>query len=285
MVNDFRFGWVRNYSFAEQDPFALTEYAGDFVPGIPMSKSIGGGVPLTTFSGSLGAFIGSPDFLPKQQVPQQFQYNDTLSIVHGRNTFKIGASYLSMRNYFQDEPGMRGDMTFTGIFTCQRNAASQCVSTSGIYPYADGLLGLVQSNQLTNVHFVDQRLWKLSGFFEDDWKVTPQLTLNLGMRYDFATPALNGKNQMANFDPDAGALVFAGDSGLKTRSLVDPNYTNFGPRVGIAWSPDQKTVVRGGYGIYYTVFERYGSEDQLALDPPFLITRCSPLPPLQRPRS
>ena len=274
LVNDFRFGWVRNYSFAEQDPFALTQYAGDFVPGIPISKSIGGGVPLTTFSGSLGAFLGSPDFLPKQQVPQQFQYNDTLSIVHGRQTFKVGASlYLPMRNYFQDEPGMRGDMTFTGIFTCQRNAASQCVSTSGIYPYADGLLGLVQSNQLTNVHFVDQRLWMLSGFFEDDWKVTPQLTLNLGMRYDFATPALNGKNQMANFDPDAGALVFAGSSGLKTRALVDPNYTNFGPRVGVAWSPDQKTVVRGGYGIYYTVFERYGSEDQLALNPPFLINK------------
>ncbi len=274
LVNDFRFGWVRNYSFAEQDPFALTQYAGDFVPGIPISKSIGGGVPLTTFSGSLGAFIGSPDFLPKQQVPQQFQYNDTLSVVHGRQTFKVGAAlYLPMRNYFQDEPGMRGDLTFTGIFTCQRNAASQCVSTSGIYPYADGLLGLVQSNQLTNVHFVDQRLWMLSGFFEDDWKVMPQLTLNLGLRYDFATPALNGKNQMANFDPTAGALVFASTSGLKSRSLVDPNYTNFGPRVGFAWSPDQKTVIRGGYGIYYTVFERYGSEDQLALNPPFLINK------------
>jgi hypothetical protein len=274
LVNDFRFGWVRNYSFAEQDPFALTQYAGDFVPGIPINKSVGGGVPLTTFSGSLGAFVGSPDFLPKQQVPQQFQYNDTLSMVHGRQTFKVGAAlYLPMRNYFQDEPGMRGDLTFTGIFTCQRNAASQCVSTSGIYPYADGLLGLVQSNQLTNVHFVDQRLWMISGFFEDDWKATPKLTLNLGLRYDFATPALNGKNQMANFDPTAGALVFAGTSGLKSRSLVNPNYTNFGPRVGFAWSPDQKTVLRGGYGIYYTVFERYGSEDQLALNPPFLINK------------
>src|ERR1700761_1611626 len=274
LVNDFRFGWVRNYSFAEQDPFALTQYAGDFVPGIPISTAIGGGVPLTTFSGSLGAFIGSPDFLPKQQVPQQFQYNDTLSLVRGRQTYKMGVSlYLPMRNYFQDEPGMRGDMTFTGIYTCQRNAQSQCVSTSGIYPYADGLLGMVQSNQLTNVHFVDQRIWMLSGFFEDDWKVTPKLTLNLGMRYDFATPALNAKNQMANFDPNAGGLVFAGSSGLKSRGLVDVNYKNFGPRFGFAYSVDPKTVVRGGYGIYYTVFERYGSEDQLSLNPPYLINK------------
>ncbi|MGC2401120.1 MAG: carboxypeptidase regulatory-like domain-containing protein [Acidobacteriaceae bacterium] len=274
LVNDFRFGWVRNYTFAEQDPFALTQYAGDFVPGIPINPAIGGGVPLTTFSGSLGAFVGSPDFLPKQQVPQQFQYNDTLSLVHGKQTFKAGVSlYLPMRNLFQDEPGMRGDLTFTGIFTCQRNAQSQCVSTSGIYPYADGLLGLVQSNQLTNVHFVDQRIWMISGFFEDDWKATPKLTFNLGLRYDFATPALNAKNQMANFDPNAGSLVFAGSGGLKSRGLVNTNYKNFGPRVGFAYSWDPKTVVRGGYGIYYTVFERYGSEDQLSLNPPFLINK------------
>ncbi|HEX3435739.1 MAG TPA: carboxypeptidase regulatory-like domain-containing protein [Pseudacidobacterium sp.] len=273
IVNDFRVGWVRSYSLAEQDPFALTQYAGDYVPGIPINPAVGGGVPLTTFSGSLGTFLGSPDFLPKQQVPQQFQYNDTLSLTQGRQTYKIGASlYAPMRNYFQDEPGIRGDMTFTGIFTCQRNASSQCVSNTG-FPYADGLLGLVQSNQLTNVHYVDQRLWMASGFFENDWKVTPQLTLNLGLRYDFATPALNGKNEMANFDPASGGLIFARSGGLKSRSLVDSNYKNFGPRIGFAYSPDQKTVVRGGYGIYYTVFERYGSEDQLALNPPFLINK------------
>ncbi|HEX6773200.1 MAG TPA: TonB-dependent receptor, partial [Acidobacteriaceae bacterium] len=171
LVNDFRFGWVRNYSFAEQDPFALQQFAGDFVPGIPINPAIGGGVPQTTFTNF--GFLGSPDFLPKQQVPQQFQYNDTLSWTHARHAFKFGASlYLPMRNLFQDEPGMRGDLGFSGIFTCQRNEKSQCVSGTGL-SYADGLLGLVQSNQLTNVHFVDQRLWMLSGFFEDDWKVTP----------------------------------------------------------------------------------------------------------------
>jgi len=271
LVNDFRFGWVRNYSFAEQDPFALTQYAGNFVPGIPINPAIGGGVPQTTFTNF--GFLGSPDFLPKQQVPQQYQYNDTVSLIHGRQSFKFGGSlYLPMRNLFQDEPGMRGDLGFNGIYTCERNASSQCVSNTGL-SYADGLLGLVQSNQLTNVHFVDQRLWMLAAFVEDDWKVTPKLTLNLGLRYDFATPALEGDNEMANFDPGAGALVFARDGGLRSRALVDVNNKNFGPRVGIAYSPDQKTVIRGGYGVYYTLFERYGSEDQLALNPPFLINK------------
>ena len=137
--------------------------------------------------------------------------------------------------------------------------------------------GYTQYTQLTNVHFVDQRLWMASGFVEDDWKVTPQLTLNLGLRYDFATPAMEGQNRMANFDPAGnggnGSLVFAKGGSVENRALVHPNTKNFGPRIGFAYSPDTKTVIRGGYGIYYSLFERIGSEDELALNPPFLINK------------
>ena len=263
IVNEFRFGFLRNYSFAEQQPFSLPQTAGDFVPGIPSSPAIGGGVPLTTFNGSVSAFLGSADFLPKKQIPELFQYNDTVSFSYGKQTLKVGTSiYAPMRNIFQDEGGTRGDLTFTGVF-------------SG-FPYADGLLGATQSDQLTNVFINDQRVWMASGFVEDDWKATPKLTLNLGLRYDFATPALQGANQMANFDPaGSGSLVFSKSGSLKNRALVDINKNNFGPRIGIAFSPDQKTVLRGGYGIYYTLFERYGSEDQLALNPPFLVNRTA----------
>ncbi|HEX6494872.1 MAG TPA: carboxypeptidase regulatory-like domain-containing protein [Acidobacteriaceae bacterium] len=266
VVNDFRLGFLRNFSHAAQQPFALPQTAGQFVPGIPPSPLIGGGVPLTTFSGSIGAFLGSPDFLPKQQVPQLLQYNDTVSITRGKQTLKAGASiYAPMRNIFQDEGGMRGDLTFTGVFTG--------------FPYADGLLGYTQSTQLTNVMTVDQRLWMASGFFEDDWKATPQLTLNLGLRYDFSTPAMTANDQMANFSPTgnggAGALVFAKSGSVGDRSLIDPSTKNFGPRFGVSFSPDTKTVLRGGYGIYYTLFERIGSEDQLALNPPFLVNRTA----------
>src|SRR5581483_2878156 len=110
-------------------------------------------------------------------------------------------------------------------------------------------------------------------FVEDDWKVTPQLTLNLGLRYDFATPPLEAKNRMADFDPAAGALTFAKSGSIGDRAIVDTNNKNFGPRVGFAYSPDTKTVFRGGYGIYYSLFERFGSEDELALNPPFLINK------------
>ena len=268
VVNEFRFGFLRNYSAAVQQPFNLPQTASDFVPGIPVNPATGGGVPLTVFSNF--AFLGSADFLPKKQVPQLFQYNDTVSISRGRQTLKLGGSvYAPMRNIFQDEPGTRGDLTFTGIFTA--SGAGTGLS------YADGLLGATQSDQLTNVFLVDQRLWMVSGFAEDDWKATSKLTLNLGLRYDFATPALDGKNRLANFSPTAnggaGGLVFATGGSLSNRALVSTNTTNFGPRVGFAYSLDTKTVIRGGYGIYYTLFERYGSEDQLALNPPGLINK------------
>ena len=275
LVNDFHFGFIRNNSYAEQDPFGLND-ADQFVPGIPNNPAIAGGVPLTQFSNF--GFLGSPDFLPKRQVPQQYQWSDSVSWTHGAHTFKFGGTlWAPMRNLFQDEPGTRGDLGFTGVFTaCHASATVTCPAApakTGL-SYADGLLGLTQSTQLTNVFFVDQRLWMLSFFGQDDWKITRKLTLNLGLRYDFGSPALEGQNRMANFDPSGnGSLVFAKSGDLQDRSLVQPNEKNFGPRIGFAYSPDTKTVIRGGYGMYYVLFERYGSEDQLALNPPFLINK------------
>ncbi len=112
LVNDFHFGWIRNYSYAEQDPFGKNA-ADEFVPGIPNNPAIAGGVPLTTFSNF--GFIGSPDFLPKRQIPQQYQYSDTISWTHGAHSFKFGGTlWAPMRNIFQDEPGTRGDLGIYG---------------------------------------------------------------------------------------------------------------------------------------------------------------------------
>jgi hypothetical protein len=111
-----------------------------------------------------------------------------------------------------------------------------------------------------------------SFFGQDDFKVTPKLTLNLGIRYDFSAPAVEGKNHLANFDPTGqGALLTAKDGSLYDRALANPNRKNFAPRVGIAYSLDSATVLRAGYGMFYQLFERYGSEDQMSLNPPFLI--------------
>ena len=266
ILNDFRLGWVRDSSFGQQQPFSLPQTAGQFVPGIPSDPAIGGGVSLTAFTNH--TYLGSPDFLPKSQVPMVYQFDDTLSWTKGPHSLKFGVNvFYPMRNIFQDEPGTRGDLYFAGVFSGLGNP-------TGITDYADGLFGATYYAQLTNRLLVDQRLWMAAGFAEDDWKVTPKMTLNLGLRYDFATPPYSGSNQLANFNPaGSGSLVFAKSGSLGNRSLVDPPTTNFGPRVGISYSANAKTVLRGGYGVYYTLLERIGSENQLALNPPFLVNK------------
>lgn len=273
LVNEFRIGFSRNYSFAAQDPFGKNQ-VDQFVPGVPENPAVAGGISQITLTNF--TFIGSPDFLPKQQVPQQYQWVDTLSKSVGRHSLKFGVDLRApMRNIYQDEPGTRGSLTFDKIFTCQRSTTNnQCTGNTGL-SYADFLLGYVKGSQLTNVAFVDQRLWMLSGFVQDDIKLRSNLTVNLGLRYDFSTPAMEGKNRMANFDPaangGAGGLAFASDGSLEDRSLVQVNKRNFAPRIGVSYAITPKTVLRGGYGIYYMLFERFGSEDQLALNAPFIV--------------
>jgi hypothetical protein len=270
LVNEFRAGFTRNNSFAAQEPFGQN-LTSEYVPGVPVNPATDGGVSRITFTGE-NTFIGSPDFLPKYQKAQQYQFADSVSWVKGPHQFKFGADLRApVRNNFLDVPATRGQMNFDRIFTCQRNASGQCVAGTG-FSYADFLLGYVQQAQLTNVYVVDQRLHMYSFFMQDDYKITPRLTMNLGLRYDFASPAYEGRNRMANFDPSgAGSLVFAQDGSLEQRTLVKPDRNNFAPRVGLAWQLTDKTVLRAGYGIFYGLFDRIGSEDQLALNPPNLI--------------
>jgi hypothetical protein len=282
LVNEFRLGFVHNNAYDQQQPFGLN-HASDYVPGIPQNPAIDGGLPMIDFANY--TFIGSPDFLPKQQNPQQWQYVDTLSITHGTHSIKVGTDIRApMRNVYEDEPDARGNLQFGGTFTCRRDPiTNQCSNdafgNSTGSSYADALLGYVQASVLSNVYFVDQRIRMFSGFAQDDWKVTPRLTLNLGLRYDFSTPPLEAKNHLANFDTAGpGSLVFASGKSLRDRALVDIHSKNFAPRFGFAYSPNQSTVVRGGYGLYYLLFERFGSEDQMALNPPFLIENVAAAP-------
>ena len=270
IVNELRIGFARDNSQAEQDPFGLNHTA-DYVPGVPVNPAFDGGVPMITFA-NLNTFIGSPNFLPKHQVTQQYQFIDTLSWTVGRHQLKFGGDIrVPLRNVFQDIPATRGALNFDRIFTCQRQANNQCAAGTG-YSYADFLIGSVQGAQLSNLFEVDQRLRMLSGFAQDDFKVTPKLSLNLGIRYDFTTPVWDAKQHLANFNPaGAGSLIFAKDGSIYDRALVNPNNHNFAPRIGVSYQVAPRTVLRAGYGIFYTPFERIGSEDQLALNPPGLI--------------
>src|SRR4029077_14381449 len=218
------------------------------------------GITIYTFFGGSGlGRLGSPDFLPKFQHTNQFEFIDSVSWIHGTHAVKAGADLIMpMQNQFMDVPATRGALRFRNAFTGN--------------PMADYLLGYVSDLQLSNVFVTEQRHQAQMYFIQDDWKVGSRLSLNLGLRYDFMTPALEATNNLTNFNPaGGGALLFARDGSLADRGLVNPDRNNFAPRVGVVYKLDEKTNVRGGWGIFYNLFDRVGSEDQLSLNLPVLV--------------
>lgn len=275
LLNDFRLGWGRNYSFATQDPFGQNTLADIgfkgvadnplYSGGIPgLSISGGGGVPTPGDGPGLGR-LGSPDFLPKFQITNQFQWSDNVSYTHGAHTFKFGGDFRGpLRNIYLDVPSLRGTYNFDGKRTSNLGA-----SGTGI-PLADFLLGYPSAVQLANLAVTDSRFWMLSFFGQDDWKLTPKLTVNLGLRYDFATWPYEAAGRSANFDPSTGTKFTQANSPYGA-SLVRSDKNNFAPRIGLAYQITPNTVVRAGYGRFFMLFERAGSEDQLSLNLPFLV--------------
>ena len=123
-------------------------------------------------------------------------------------------------------------------------------------------LGLPSTIQLGNPFVSNMRQHISSLYFQDDYRVTPKLTLNLGLRWEYATPIWDRDNDWTNFSPASNSLVHASSGGIFDRALVNPDYKDFGPRLGLAYSAFSKTVLRAGYGISYSFFNRVGSAEE-----------------------
>ncbi len=205
-------------------------------------------------------------------IPQTgYNANDSLTWIKGKHTWKFGGNVIRRQlNLFRPLAGK-------GYFAMAGNGNSPCcgvapgqghIDTS--YEVSDLLAGFVDGyGHGTTFGMVGTRTWENGFFAQDDYRVTPRLTLNLGLRYDILTWPVEVLNRQANFDLTTGALIVAGSNGA-SRSLIPNNYHNFGPRLGFAYqlTSDGKTVVRGGYGLFYFL-DRGGIDNQLAQNPPF----------------
>jgi hypothetical protein len=121
---------------------------------------------------------------------------------------------------------------------------------------ADALLGLTSTAQLSNVLDNRRHMWSHEFFVHDNWKITPKLTLNLGVRYEYQSPNVEQNNRVANFvvDPsDAafGTVIFPRGDSVEQRSFRRRDFNNLAPRIGFAYQVTGKTVIRAGYGIFY----------------------------------
>jgi hypothetical protein len=266
-ILEARFGYSRILGGKTPPNVGLeTSFPGFPFAGLPTEPNLVGGLNSQNISGfaQLGRQTSNPQF----QNPTLFDPKINFSLIRGRHSIKMGYELMVIRTEVLDVNPLYGEDQFTGSFskpTCaQLGLASTCTvaSDSTSYNLADFIFGTPSIiNQGTNL-VTNLRQHVNSLYVQDDFRTTSKLTLNLGLRWDFATPLYDRDNNYSNFDPTTDTMVHATGGSLFNRSLVHPNYHDFGPRLGLAYSIDNKTVVRSGYGISYTFFNRPGSAEE-----------------------
>jgi hypothetical protein len=255
IVNAFRFGYTTtNANFTQAS--ANGEGAAAFGFQIPSEAVLAGngGLPLINPSGYNE--LGTRAFRPQYQKPTLYQFLDNLSIVHGQHNIRAGFETRQKSNTNLNSSRTVPEYDFNGNFTGDA--------------LADLLTGQVYQLSANNQEVEDILQKAYAVYLQDDWKVAPRLTINMGLRWEYETPFYGAAPyENINFNFQTGQLIHGNGP---TDYLVNPDHRDFGPRVGAAWQViPGKLILRGGYGIFYSGEDMSGSDVDLAANPPQLI--------------
>ncbi|HZU42080.1 MAG TPA: TonB-dependent receptor, partial [Terriglobales bacterium] len=279
VVNEFRFGYNRNNSRRLQFNSGTNLSADLGYPGVPFGP-LNGGLPQITFGDGSAPTLGSPTFLPSVEIQNTYTLSDNVTWVKGKHTLKFGTEIRKEEFTIFQPAASRGTVDFGTQFT--DNPANPGTGGSGFASY---LAGLSDGGQITSLHNVDYFRQIYSFYTQDDWKVTPKLTLNLGLRYELFTTIKERNNQQGTFDFATDTLIVPRGQTMQltpliaslvpisatgTRGLIHPDTNNFAPRVGLAYQLTSKTVLRTAYGIFYGGQENGPySNPSMGFNPPF----------------
>lgn len=266
LVADFRYGLSRSTAFR-------TPYGAGFDPtslGFPSylaeeaSQRV---LEFPRFSFSDGAGLGNTGWVALTENPMSHNFTGNLTKITGNHTIKFGGEFRKLFINFSQYGFPDGQFSFDQTWTQQIiNSANGTGS-----PYASALLGLASSGQITQEPTAADASAYMGWYVQDDWKVTRTFTLNLGLRWDVEFPRTERFNRLSYWDPslpsplqgqvaaDAclycgdlrGQMLFVNGTGKYGRAQGPTQWKGFGPRVGFAWNPVQKTVIRSGFGISY----------------------------------
>jgi hypothetical protein len=230
------------------------------ITGLPTTPDLTGGLTATTISGldQLGRQSTNPQF----QNPTDFDYKLNYSRQIGRQSLKAGYEFMAIRTQVNDINPLYGRDAYAGNF-------SGGGGTNG--SLADFYFGLRSQYALANYLVGNYRQHEHFFYAQDDIRMSSTLTVNLGLRYEYATPRWELNNQISNFDPVSKTMLLAKSGDIYDRSLVNPDRNNFAPRLGFAWSAAPNTVLRGGYGWSYIHQNRVGSADLLGINYPQVV--------------
>ena len=276
VVNEFRAGYTRiqNNGAVLLDPTGVFGLNGNSILGIGSSNAGSAAQPFAGFSalgfnnssspqgfnasnGTEYTKLGNEN-LGTNYTLNTFLYGDNLTWLKNRHTLKFGVQFLRQQqnNFYPGNDGSLGGFWYLGAGTAAPSgiANPNGYNTTG-YTAADFLLnraGFVSKGGVAGP--VGMRSWRSAYFVQDDWKVSPTLTVNLGLRYEYVQPIYEVNNKMSTIDPNNPTTVLTAGSPQATaagynRALVDPFYGSVMPRIGMAWSATPRFVVRSGYGL------------------------------------
>jgi Carboxypeptidase regulatory-like domain len=252
------------------------------------------GHPAINFSNTFATFTNGGRNTYRPQNQDLVTFGDTLTWVVRKHNLRMGADLIrnqAVDGFALNRGNPRGSMTYADPAVCANSSAC-----SNADPFTEFLLGLPP----TSASYVSLARppmnvynWEEGYFFQDDWKISTKLTLNLGLRYDIATPFIEKNDLLVNFDPDHSnptgnpgifiipstktlpyldpritnyGYITAAQAGLG-RGLVHPDDNNFAPRIGFAYRLGDKSVLRAGWGFFYPTSAAQGIRDAIGTNP------------------
>lgn len=280
--------------------------------GIPQQAE-NGGLPAIGISGY--QTLGSNAFLPSDEVSSTFQLTDDLTKIYSKHTFKMGFEWQHVKFSTLQPPWSRGQFNFDGTYTDVPGTTSgnvgiaqllliPCVAGDATCPTSPAVANAIpyvggpNNVFVSNISLTDNGKNYYGTYFQDDWKITSKLTLNLGLRWDYFQPVYEHHGAQANFIPSGAptngpaylipkgpnaanlspsfisllasdGIALVNDTYGKTSTLAQGQKNNFAPRFGFAYQWNPKLVVRGGFGIFYNGFENRGFSPNLGENYPF----------------
>jgi len=274
IVNEFRFGYTRHngsdvgdapsgVAFANSNRLALYPFPDLGFPGIlfNFSGAISGSQQFSSWGGGTSNY----------NIENTFQWSDNLNITRGNHTLKIGGDVRRYRYEVLKGSPFYGETIFGSIFSSSSDRAG-----SGA-PLADFLLGFPSTLNGTQMLDWGRHRWIYSGiYFQDDWKATRRLTLNLGLRYELYTQPVDARDRGSLFNIRTGKFQLPGQNGF-SRAIVDADHNNIAPRFGFAYQWNQKLVIRGGYGMFYGLRDQNQETTQFSGNNPNVPTLSVPV--------
>jgi Carboxypeptidase regulatory-like domain/TonB dependent receptor len=294
LVNEFRFGFnhldshrynlYSNVNVAAQLPIPF--------PGVPFEPGQNvGGLPSLTFGDGTAA-IGASGYLPAVESQHSYVFTDNLSWVRGRHSAKFGGELRFEQFTILEPAAARGSMDFGGDFLINDNLASP---GSGGEAFATFMQGISDGGSITSLNpniIYNRQIYAIYAL--DDIKVTPRLTLNLGLRYELFTTIKEANNNQSTFNFNTLSLIAPKGQNAQltptlgteltlqnigSSGLINPDLNNFAPRVGLAFQVSNKLVLRAGYGIFYGGQENGPfSNPSPGFNPPFLSSEAYSTP-------